>query len=139
MFGFFLQINVPRKWGRMNHTILYFLEDRFCFGYNLIDGFAIYEELARHRLLNLEESMIAINLLKRICMEEHLNFNIIKYKYLSSEDLCMIENDINSESLLDNIIIEGQKYYYEKKENGIVYDVNSNRVGIFKNNHIIID
>ena len=33
---------------------------------NLIEGYAIYEELARHRLLNLEESMIAINLLKRV-------------------------------------------------------------------------
>jgi hypothetical protein len=93
----------------------------------------VYDDFSRKRTED------KINLLKRICMEEQLDFNTIKYKYLSSEDLCMIENDINSEFLLDNIIIEGHKYYYEKKENGIVYDVNSNRVGIFKNNHIIID
>jgi len=93
----------------------------------------VYDDFSRKRTED------KINLLKRICMEEQLDFNTIKYKYLSSEDLCMIENDINSEFLLDNIIIEGHKYYYEKKENGIVYDVNSNRVGVFKNNHIIID
>ena len=93
----------------------------------------VYDDFSRKRTED------KINLLKRICMEEQLDFNTIKYKYLSSEDLCMIENDINSEFLLDNIIIEGHKYYYEKKENGIVYDINSNRIGVFKNNHIIID
>lgn len=46
--------------------------------------------------------------------------------------------DVNK-NLLHKITIEKDAYYVENKENGNVYDVNSNVVGLYKHNHVELD
>jgi|UniRef100_A0A6C0EC47 hypothetical protein len=83
-----------------------------------------------------------IKLLLMICEGENLDFNKIKNKYLKIKDLnnSSINNsnsEINiNEDLLDKIEIDDTEYYYEKKENGKVYDKELNVVGVFINNEI---
>ena len=47
------------------------------------------------------------------------------------------ENVPVDEDLLDKIEINGKEYYYENKEKGMVYDMNSKPVGILKGGKII--
>jgi hypothetical protein len=86
-----------------------------------------------------------IKLLLAVCNGEDLDFNSIKNKYLKSKELnnfseeeCIKENIIEEE-LLDKIKIDNKQYYYEAKEKGLVYDLNSKPVGIFKNGKIIFN
>jgi hypothetical protein len=87
-----------------------------------------------------------IKLLLTICNGEGLDFDKLKIKYLKSKELNHVskeeevkESDIVEEDLLDKIEIDGVEYYYEAKEKGIVYDLDSIPVGIFKNNKVILN
>ena len=83
-----------------------------------------------------------IKLLVEICNGENLDIDTIKYKYINSKDLIKYKNNniindlIFDDELLDKIEIDNIEYYYEKKENGKVYDLKSNIVGVFKDNKI---
>jgi len=82
-----------------------------------------------------------IQLLINVCNGEGLDFDKIKSKYLKPKELSqMLTNDviienahIIEEDLLDKIEVNGQEYYYEAKEKGVIYDINLNQVGIYKN------
>ncbi len=87
-----------------------------------------------------------IKLLLTVCNGEGLDFDKLKIKYLKSKELNHVskeestkESDIIEEDLLDKISIDGQEYYYEPKEKGILYDMSSKPVGIFKNNKVILN
>ncbi len=87
-----------------------------------------------------------IKLLLNVCNGEGLDFDKLKTKYLKSKELTHVsqeedvkESDIVEEELLDKIEIDGVEYYYESKEKGVVYDLNSKPVGIFKNNKVILN
>jgi hypothetical protein len=88
-----------------------------------------------------------IQLLINICEGEDLDFDKIKTKYLKSKELSQIVKEeiiietsqIIEEDLLDKIDINGVNYYYEAKEKGIIYDVNLNQIGIYKNGNFIFN
>lgn len=87
-----------------------------------------------------------IKLLIVICNGEGLDFEKIKSKYLKSKEISQItppepvvEQPVIEENLLDIIEIEGIKYYYEPKEKGVVYDLESKPVGIFKNGTVVFE
>jgi hypothetical protein len=46
--------------------------------------------------------------------------------------------DTISDTILNKITINGNDYYYEPKENGIVYNSDSVQVGVFSNGKIVI-
>ena len=80
-------------------------------------------------------------LIQKIADGENLDINSLKTKYLKSKELTCITNiktnllDENEE-LLDKIIISDTTYYYENKDLGNVFDINSNIVGYYKNSTI---
>jgi hypothetical protein len=86
-----------------------------------------------------------IKLLKDICDGENLNFNELKHKYLNEKEKKYIKEKINifevsNESLLDTFERNGETYFYENKEKGIIYDKKTNKhVGIIKNGEPIFD
>ena len=86
-----------------------------------------------------------IKLLKDICDGENLNFNELKHKYLNEKEKKYIKEKINifevsNESLLDTFESNGETYFYENKEKGIIYDKKTNKhVGIIKNGEPIFD
>ena len=85
-------------------------------------------------------------LLLAICNGEGLDFIKLKNKYLKTKELSKVsldtvleeENEIVEEELLDKVEISGKDYYYEAKDKGIIYDLNSNPVGVYKNGKFII-
>ena len=88
-----------------------------------------------------------ILLLMNVCNGEGLDFDKIKMKYLKTKELNQIvkqevqveTQQIVEEDVLDKVEINGNDYYYESKEKGIIYDINLNQVGIYKNGSFIID
>lgn len=87
-----------------------------------------------------------IRLLINVCNGEGLDFDKIKGKYLKQKELSQVmEDDIFTESqsfeedLLDKVEINGEQYYYEPKEKGIIYDMSSNPVGIYKSGKFIFN
>ena len=92
-----------------------------------------------------EEKM---KLLFAISNGEGLDFEKIKVKYLKPKEInsfTLVEPDEKveqpqiDEDLLDKIEHDGKEYYYEAKEKGVVYDMNSKPVGVFKNGQIIFN
>jgi hypothetical protein len=83
-------------------------------------------------------------LLLEISNGESLDFDKMKNKYLKSKEISTFNDSITKtdekmdidENLLDKIDINGKEYYYEAKENGIVYDSLGKAIGIFKNGKI---
>jgi hypothetical protein len=67
-----------------------------------------------------------------------------KEKYLKNKELnsskkyCNTEIKIIEENLLDKIEINGIEYYYENKNKGNIYDINSNNVGIFEEGKFLL-
>ena len=87
-----------------------------------------------------------IRLLIAVCNGEGLDFDKIKSKYLKSKELSQVseeesihEIEIEEEELLDKVEISGKQYYYEAKEKGIVYDMNSKPVGVYKNGKVVLN
>jgi hypothetical protein len=86
-----------------------------------------------------------IKLLKDICDGEKLNFDELKHKYLNEKEKKNIKEKVNTfklsnESLLDTFEINGELYFYENKEKGIIYDKKTNKpVGIIKNGEPIFE
>lgn len=85
-------------------------------------------------------------LLVDICNGEGLDFEKLKSKYLKSKELNLVHDQEEvkdkveiEEDLLDKIEINGKEYYYEAKEKGIVYDLNSKPVGIYKNGKVVFN
>ena len=86
-----------------------------------------------------------IKLLSNICEKYNLNFDELKIQFLKPKELNLLlietteimSEDIN-ESILNNCVINDNKYYYEQKEKGNVYDTNSQIVGMVKNNQVIL-
>lgn len=86
-----------------------------------------------------------INFLRIICEGEGLIFNELKNKYLNEKEKKFIKEQVNTtcvsnENLLDIIEINDITYFYENKENGIIYDRNTNNpVGIITNGEPVFD
>jgi hypothetical protein len=87
-----------------------------------------------------------LKLLLDICNGENLDFVKMKNKYIKSKELNKVLQDettetkkIEEENMLDKIEFNGKQYYYESKENGTIYDMDSNLVGIYKNGSIILN
>lgn len=86
-----------------------------------------------------------IKLLKDICDGENLNFNELKHKYLNEKEKKYIKEKVDTikvstESLLDTFENNGHTYFYENKEDGIIYDKKTNKsVGIIKNGKPIFE
>jgi len=86
-----------------------------------------------------------INFLRIICEGEGLVFEELKNKYLNEKEKKCIKEQINTictsnEILLDIIEINDKTYFYENKENGIIYDRDTNNpVGVIINNKPIFD
>jgi hypothetical protein len=87
-----------------------------------------------------------LKLLLDICNGENLDFVKMKNKYIKSKELNKVLQDettetkkIEEENMLDKIEFNGKQYYYESKENGMIYDMDSNLVGIYKNGSIILN
>ena len=83
-------------------------------------------------------------LLLNICKGENLDFNVLQRKYLKTNDLPEMITNINNETetisdtILNKITIDGNDYYYEDKENGIIYNTDSVQVGVFSNGKYVI-
>jgi hypothetical protein len=87
-----------------------------------------------------------LQLLIAICNGEGLEFDKIKTKYLKPKELSKIsldeiieDKEIIEEDLLDKIEINGKEYYYENKDKGIIYDLNSNPIGVYKNGNFVFN
>jgi hypothetical protein len=87
-----------------------------------------------------------IKLLQKIAENENLDLNYLKSKYLKSKELLsfntltsVVNNNNDSEELLDKVEINGVIYYYENKEKGKVFNSDYTEVGIFKSNSIILN
>ena len=85
-----------------------------------------------------------VRLLIAICNGEGLDFDKIKGKYLKAKELSQTnfdtpiqETTVIEEDLLDKVVVNGKEYYYEQKEKGIVYDMDSKPVGIYNAGKII--
>ena len=73
-------------------------------------------------------------------------FDKIKTKYLKPKELSKVsldevieDKEIEEEDLLDKIELNGIQYYYEAKDKGIIYDLNSNPSGVYKNGKFILN
>lgn len=87
-----------------------------------------------------------IRLLIAVCNGEGLDFDKIKIKYLKAKELTKVsmddiveEKEVVEEDLLDKVEINGKQYYYEAKEKGIIYDLSSNPVGVYKNGKFVLN
>jgi hypothetical protein len=80
-----------------------------------------------------EHKEIVNKLIKDICDGEGLDYNIIKDKYLKKKE------EVVSSEILDKIEINNQVYYYEKKEDGKVYNNNLVIIGKYTNNNIVLN
>ena len=87
-----------------------------------------------------------IKLLEAICKGEGLDLNKIKSKYLKPKEVAKLSNKATAhielpinEEMLDTIIIDNIRYYYDAKENGIVYNEKSIAIGKFIGGKVIID
>lgn len=85
-----------------------------------------------------------INILNEICQGEGLNLIEIRNKYLTEKEKKNINfsletvKEVVHEVLLDTVEIKNIIYYYENKENGIIFDSKSKEVGVFKKGQYII-
>jgi hypothetical protein len=87
-----------------------------------------------------------LRLLIAVCNGEGLEFDKIKAKYLKPKELSKVslddvveDKEVEEEELLDKIEINGKQYYYEAKDTGVIYDLNSKPVGVYKNGKFILN
>ena len=99
------------------------------------------DEIKTEYTMNVIEEKI--KLLMSICEGENLDFDSIKAKYLKPKELIHVpsqtinDDSTTEETIMDMIEIDGKKYYYESKDKGIVYDMDSKQVGTYKNGNIV--
>ena len=102
--------------------------------------------------INKEYAKNVNNLLKKIAEGEDLDYETLKNKYLKTEtktlfdevfekqeqEISTEDTNVSEEIILDKIIINGNNYYYENKENGKIYDASSKIVGNYKNKEFML-
>lgn len=99
------------------------------------------DEIKAEYTMNVIEEKI--KLLMTVCEGENLDFDSIKTKYLKPKELIHVPTETNiidsttEETIMDMTEINGKKYYYEAKDKGIVYDMDSKQVGVYKNGNIV--
>ena len=89
--------------------------------------------------LNKEYLKMVHNVIQNIADGEKLDVDMLKKKYLNNTNIITEENTFDDETILDKQIINNISYYYEKTDNGKVYDSESNIVGIYINNVVILN
>lgn len=99
----------------------------------------IKEIKKEHNNILIEEK---IKLLMLICNGEGLKLDDIKKKYLTDKEIDLLDknkieilNTSEDDSLLDKIKVEDKDYYLSKSN--IVYNINNEVVGVFKDGKII--
>lgn len=87
-----------------------------------------------------------IKLLVAICNGEGLDLTKMKTKYLKPKEQVNLDQDgLNhcsfsiDDNLLDKIRINDEDYYYESVNNGTVYNINNQPVGLYKNGTVIFN
>lgn len=84
-----------------------------------------------------------LNFLKTVSDGEGLDFEELKEKYLTKKELEYLlpqpKVDTLNNEILDHIKLNNKDFYFEKKENGKVYNSKSKIVGKYKNDNIIFD
>lgn len=116
-----------------------------------VDSTNDFDTKLSHQLLKIKmehKKVLAeekLKLLSLICDDMNLDINEMKIKYLKSKEINVLSDDnpkiiseVIEEKLLDKIEWNGKHYYYEPKEKGIVYDLNSDVVGFYVNNKILL-
>ncbi len=102
--------------------------------------------------INKEYAKNVNNLLKKIAEGEDLDYETLKNKYFKTEtktlfdevfekqeqEISTEDTNVSEEIILDKIIINGNNYYYENKENGKIYDASSKIVGNYKNKEFML-
>jgi len=68
--------------------------------------------------------------------DKYLN---VKKKKKEKTSTIIKKNNITNESILDKITLDNKTYYYENKEDGIIFDSNSTPVGKFSKNQFVIN
>ena len=68
--------------------------------------------------------------------EKYLN---VKKKKKDKKSITKKVENVKNESILDKIVLDNKTYYYENKEDGIVFDSESNPVGNFSKNQFSIN
>jgi hypothetical protein len=81
-------------------------------------------------------------LLVKIAIGENLDLRTLKSKYLKNKELLdtddiKLDDTEDNEELLDSCETNGNKYYYENKDNGKVYDESNKMIGNYVNSKII--
>ncbi len=134
----------------------------------LLDAQAFLKNIeTNYSKLNKEYAKNILKLLERISIGENLDLEMLKNKYLNTEEPAIINKIIfsnisseeniseehissditsdennsseitsdntNDEIILDKITINNINYYYENKDNGRIFDVNSKVVGEYRN------
>jgi len=112
-------------------------------GFN--DLYSIFQEEIKeikkeHNNILIEEK---IKLLMLICNGEKLNLDDIKKKYLTDKEINLLEenkieilNSCEDDTLLDKIKIDDKDYYLSKSK--IVYNINNEVIGVYKDGKIIM-
>lgn len=84
-----------------------------------------------------KEYLNSVNkLIDQIALGENLDAEMLKKKYIKKTVKSM--NDV-SDVMLDKMVINGRAYYYEKIQDGNVYDKNAHTVGVYTNNQITLN
>jgi len=84
--------------------------------------------------INKEYMKQMLQLLKEISIGEGIDFNILKHKYIKKTTPDNEETmSLKSEVLFDKIIYENKIYYIDRTNDNDAYDINSNKIGTYKN------
>lgn len=84
-------------------------------------------------------------LINKIAIGEELDENYLREKYLDNENIITLKKNkkkhtlMCEQDLLDITTIDETKYYYENKENGNIFDKDSNIVGVYSNSEFILN
>ena len=92
--------------------------------------------------INKEYMKQMIQLVEEIAQGENLDFTYLKQKYIKNSkpdtDETIPTGNEAEEILLDKIIFDNKIYYLNRTDNE-VYDINSTKIGIYKNDTIIFE
>lgn len=82
-------------------------------------------------------------LISEIALGENLEELQLREKYLSNFKKRKTKKEpkntvLSEDNLLDKIMLNDQVYYYENKEEGNIFDTESNKVGVYSKNQFIL-